>query len=47
MLYVTEEGRDAHVLGFKLISTLREQDVKFEGSAKGTLIKYLYDIFLI
>ena len=30
MLYVTEEKHDTHVFGFKLISTLKEQDVYLE-----------------
>ena len=45
MLYVTEEKRDTHVFGFKLISTLKEQDVYFGGSAKGNLVKYRYVLF--
>ena len=44
MLYVTEEKHDTHVFGFKLISTLKEQDVYFGGSAKDNLVKYCYDL---
>ena len=44
MLYVTGEKHDTHVFGFKLISTLKEQDVYFGGSAKDNLVKYCYDL---
>ena len=44
MLYRTEERRDTHVFDFKFISTLREQDVYFGGSAKGNLVNYRYNL---